>query len=105
LSPDSCLADIQKYCAGETSQELIELLRQAATSVGRREATRDFAKSIGLDRGVTGFVNHTLPVVFHACWSHPSDFESAIQAAIYCGGDADTTAAIVGGIVGSYVGK
>jgi ADP-ribosyl-[dinitrogen reductase] hydrolase len=105
LSPETCLAYIQTFCNGESSQELIELLRQAATSVGRRETTWDFAKSIGLDRGVTGFVNRTVPIVFHACWSHPSDFESAVQAAIYCGGDADTTAAIVGGIIGSYVGK
>lgn len=105
LSPVPCLADFQVFCKGQSSQEVIELLQQAATSVGRRETTQAFAKSIGLDRGVTGFVNYTVPVVFHACWSHPNDFKSAVQAAIYCGGDADTTAAIVGGIVGSYVGK
>ncbi len=33
------------------------------------------------------------------------DFQKAVTAAIECGGDADTTAAIVGGIVGARVGK
>jgi hypothetical protein len=46
-----------------------------------------------------------VPVAIH-CWlSFPDDFKMAAIAAIECGGDADTTAAIVGGIVGTHVGK
>lgn len=37
--------------------------------------------------------------------SHPEDFRQAVTAIIECGGDADTTAAIVGGIVGAGVGE
>jgi hypothetical protein len=48
---------------------------------------------------------HTVPVALHAWFCHPSDYRSAVTSAIACGGDADTTAAIVGGIVGAAVGK
>jgi hypothetical protein len=41
----------------------------------------------------------------HAWLKHPRDFRSAVISVIRCGGDTDTTAAIVGGIVGSAVGK
>ena len=49
--------------------------------------------------------DNTVPVAIH-CWlSFPNDFRKAVTVAIECGGDADTTAAIVGGIVGASVGK
>lgn len=42
--------------------------------------------------------------MIHAWLSHQRDFRKAVTAVIECGGDADTTAAIVGGIVGTGVG-
>ncbi len=85
--------------------ELVELLRSAVASVAKGEATRDYARFLGLDRGVTGYTYHTVPVAIH-CWlSFPNDFQKGVTAAIECGGDADTTAAIVGGIVGARGGK
>lgn len=64
-----------------------------------------FAASLGNDQAVSGFVYHTVSVAIHAWLSHPCDFRAAIQAAVACGGDTDTVAAIVGGIVGAGVGK
>lgn len=85
--------------------EFLQLLRLAVGSVTRGQTTREFATTLGLERGVTGYTYHTVPVAIH-CWlSFPNDFRSAVTAAIEGGGDADTTAAIVGGIVGSRVGK
>ncbi len=84
--------------------ELIELLRRAVRSHGAAETTQAFAESLGLDRGVSGYTYHTVPVAIHAWLSHPTDFRRAVMSIIECGGDADTTAAIVGGIVGAGVG-
>jgi len=85
--------------------DLVELLRSAVASVAKNESTGKYAQALGLDRGVTGYTYHTVPVAIH-CWlSFPRDFREAVIAAIQCGGDADTTAAIVGGIVGAGVGK
>lgn len=83
--------------------ETMSLVHKAVDAVGMD--TERFAASIGLGRGVTGFVDHTVPVAIHAWLSAPQDYLSAVQAVIRCGGDADTTAAIVGGIVGAGVGK
>jgi len=54
---------------------------------------------------VSGYV---IPSVQAAllCWrSHPNDFRAAVTMAVEMGGDTDTVAAIVGGIVGSQVGE
>jgi ADP-ribosylglycohydrolase len=86
------------------AESLLELIQAAAASVGRNETTASFASSIGVAGFVTGFVNHTVPVSIHAWLSYPEDWEQAVQTVIRCGGDADTTAAITGGIVGCRVG-
>jgi ADP-ribosylglycohydrolase len=85
--------------------ELLELLRTAVTSVQKGQSTSDFARSLGLERGVTGYTYHAVPVAVHSWLSFPNDFRQSVIAVIECGGDADTTAAIVGGIVGARVGK
>ncbi|MFG0264136.1 MAG: ADP-ribosylglycohydrolase family protein [Rhodopirellula sp. JB055] len=90
---------------GENGTELVGLLRQAIESVGARESTITFANSLGQGNGVTGYTYHTVPVAIHAWLSHPKDFRQAVTEMIRCGGDADTTAAIVGGIVGAGVGR
>ncbi len=90
--------------AGEAAAELVEWLRQAIDSVTTKESTKAFAQRLGLDRGVSGYTYHTVPVAIHAWLSHPADYRRAVSAIIECGGDADTTAAIVGGIVGAAVG-
>ena len=87
-----------------SAESLLELIKAAAASVDRHETTASFAASIGLTGFVTGFVNHTVPVAIHAWLSYPDDWKRAVQTVIGCGGDADTTAAITGGIVGCRVG-
>jgi ADP-ribosylglycohydrolase len=72
--------------------------------VQKRETTLDFAQVIRLGRGVSGYMYHTIPVVIHAWLSQPTDFRTAIQTVIQCGGDTDTTAAILGGILGAGQG-
>ena len=88
---------------GGTGVELIGLFRQVIDSVNAGESTKAFTESLGLDRGVSGYTYHTVPVAIHAWLSHPKDFRRAVTSIIECGGDADTTAAIVGGIVGAGV--
>jgi ADP-ribosylglycohydrolase len=85
--------------------ELLELLRSAVTSVENGQSTSHFARSLGLERGITGYTYHTVPIAVHSWLSYPNDFRKSVIAVIECGGDADTTAAIVGGIVGARVGK
>ena len=89
---------------GDDGVELTDLLRKAIDSVQNNESTRVFAQSLGLQRGVTGYTYHTVPVAIHAWISYSQNLRKAVTTIIECGGDADTTAAIVAGIVGSGVG-
>ncbi len=95
------LADVLKAEA----DELVVLLRGVLASVESAQSTIAYADSIGLHQGVTGYVYHTVPVVIHAWLLNPDDFRAAVSSVIECGGDADTTAAIIGGIVGTGVGE
>lgn len=73
---------------------------QAWVSTADLEAFRNGA---GFERGVSGFVVHTVPAVVH-CVRRYNTARQAIEAAVRLGGDADTTGAIVGAIVGARVG-
>lgn len=55
-----------------------------------------FAVENGLEKGVTGYVYHTVPVVLYVWWKHFGDYRATVDAVIRCGGDTDTTGAIVG---------
>lgn len=89
----------------EGAGEFTSLIRDTINSINSRGPTLDFAASQGLQKGVSGYVYHTVPIALHAWLSHPDDFKASIITAIECGGDTDTVAAIVGGIAGAYVGK
>ena len=99
------------YCAeverwvGDGGAELVGLLRSAAASATAGQSTPDYAASLGLERGVTGYVYHTVPVAIQAWLLRQHDFRGAVEGIVSCGGDADTTAAIVGGVVGASVGR
>ena len=87
------------------SDPFAPLVEQARQSVNADQTTEDFAASLGLERGVSGYVCHTVPIVLHAWLRYPDDYAQAVQAVIRCGGDTDTTGAIVGAIVGAGVGR
>ena len=84
---------------------MADALAGAVASADAGASTAEFATALGLGRGVTGFVMHTVPIVIHAVLRDSDDFCRAVTAVIRCGGDTDTTGAIVGAIVGSRVGK
>lgn len=70
-----------------------------------QNATLDlYLQSLNLHKGVTGYINHTVPAVLYCFLRHPSDFQTAIEQIILAGGDTDTTAAILGGILGANLG-
>ncbi len=104
VSGESFLSQLKIALAGE-GNDLVALIRDAVNAANMGMTTESFAESMGLAKGVSGYVYHTVPVAIHAWLSNQRDFRSAIAAVIKCGGDTDSTAAIVGGIVGASVGK
>lgn len=90
---------------GRVAEELSRRLGEAVRSVNQGETPAEFVRRLGLTRGPSGYVNDTVPVVVQAWLRSPSDLRVAITEVIRCGGDADTTAALVGGLVGTRVGS
>lgn len=105
VEPAQFADELRRILPDEDAHEMHHLVARAVESLSRAEPTGVFADSLGLYRGVTGYIYHTVPVALHAWLSHPRDFPAAIVDVIRCGGDSDSTAAIVGGIIGSAVGK
>jgi ADP-ribosylglycohydrolase len=58
-----------------------------------------------LGNGSQVLAQDTVPFTLWAAATYLDDYRSAILACIEGGGDVDTTAAIVGGIVASYTGR
>lgn len=106
-SAEEFLADLRRYTVafGVAGAELVVLADRAHASAGAGDTTEDFARTLNCENGVSGYMYHSVPAVLHAWFSHPRDFASAVTAIIRCGGDSDTTAAMLGAIVGSGVGR
>ena len=95
---------MEKFLEGENAKEFLELLKKIVESLNLQKSTEMFAKELGLEKGITGYIYHTVPVALY-CWlKNQQDYKSAIQEIIRCGGDTDTTAAITGGIAGAGAG-
>jgi ADP-ribosylglycohydrolase len=99
------LSQLRSLLPGDAAEELLSAIERALLSLERDESTEAFAASLHLGRGVSGYVNHSVPVAIHAWLRNQGDIRRGIVDVIRCGGDTDTTGAIVGGIVGSSVGK
>ena len=65
----------------------------------------EFAQSQGWSRGVSGYVNQTVPAALY-CWARsPDDFRRCVENAVLLGGDTDSVAAITGAICGAHLGS
>ena len=90
---------------GDDAGELLALVDSAARSVDQKESAADYAARNGCAAGVSGYMFHTIPAVLHVWLAHQSDYRGGVTAMVRLGGDSDTTAAIVGAIIGARVGK
>lgn len=76
------------------------LVQQMKQSFSVRQSVADFAKSLGLAHGVSGYAYHTVPVALYAWMLHKGDFAATVESALNCGGDTDTVGAIAGALAG-----
>lgn len=82
----------------------LNLVEQACISAQENESGVVFADKLGNHKGVSGYVYDTVPVVIQVWLRNQGRYSQGIREIIYLGGDTDTTAAILGGIIGSSTG-
>ena len=83
---------------------LLAALGQIEVHLEQQASAQEFADDLGLQKGISGFINHTVPVALYVWLRYPHDYRQAVEAIIALGGDADTTGAIVGGLMGASLG-
>lgn len=99
---DFAAQDFLRFAKPYVADEpLLANFTSACEFAAHGKSAEEFADSLGLSRGVSGFINHTVPVAIF-CWlRHRDDFRAAVEAAVCLGGDTDTVGAIVGGLLGA----
>lgn len=88
----------------DAAREALQLLKRAANSAGRGQSGAEFCAELGLQGGVSGYIFHTMPVVIQVYLHRRDDFRGALEEIVALGGDTDSTAAILGGILGARLG-
>ena len=82
-------------------QEWIEIIEKMEVSLENELSVKDFCRVLKLEKGVTGYIYHTVPVAIYSLLLNEADFEKSLTDVLSCGGDADTTGAIVGSMLGA----
>ena len=98
-------ARLEHLLFDEGAGEFLALVNDAVQSAERGSTTEAFLQSQNLQNGISGYIYHTVPAVIHAWLNHPGDFRETLLDIISCGGDTDTTGAIIGAVMGSAIGK
>ncbi len=83
--------------------ELRARLLHVAELLASGEEAEELSSRLGFERGVSGYINNTVPAALFCALAYPS-FRDALEHAIMLGGDSDTTAAVTGGIAGAMHG-
>ena len=86
-------------------REWQEICRKLTGALAAGRTVAEFADELGLQRGVTGYAYHSVPVAIYAWLRHAGDFRSALTTVLDCGGDTDTAGAIVGALMGAQSGR
>ena len=99
-----CYEDALRCLRISEYPEWLEAWSHMERSLQQGDSVPGFARGLGLEQGVSGYAYHTVPVALYAWLRHRGDFATAVTAAIRCGGDTDTVAAIAGAVAGGDVG-
>ena len=91
--------------SGEQEPQWLAIVEDMTRAVVGDWSVQAYADSLGLSKGVSGFVYHTVPVVSYAWYRHFGDFRATLSAVLDCGGDTDTSGAIAAALAGAVVGE
>jgi ADP-ribosyl-[dinitrogen reductase] hydrolase len=95
---------IARTALPDADERLQDLLARIETHLARGDSIAQFADALKLQRGVSGYIYHTVPVAIYAWLRWPGEFRRPVEEVIALGGDADTTGAITGALAGATCG-
>ncbi|MDB5097945.1 MAG: ADP-ribosylation/Crystallin [Cyanobacteria bacterium RYN_339] len=89
---------------GEGDAEWARLGTLVEAHLARQATLAEFAAVLGLERGVTGYMYHSVPVAAYAWLRHWGDFEATVAGVVALGGDTDSVGSFAGALAGGVVG-
>jgi ADP-ribosyl-[dinitrogen reductase] hydrolase len=95
---------LQKAIAGSKQAAIRDKLNELTPFLNQSRSPSAVARHFGWDRGISGFIVPTTVMATYCFLRYPTNFERAVRSAIRLGGDTDSVAAIVGGLVGAHIG-
>lgn len=107
-SPQQAPVDLffREVCPLLKGEELQKFLTIARFCLDQNKSLDEFLECLHIGKkGVSGYVNHTVPAVVYAWLRFYGDYRKTIEALIHAGGDTDTSAAIAGALAGITAGK
>jgi ADP-ribosyl-[dinitrogen reductase] hydrolase len=103
ILPEEYHQQLAELLPAQGAEEFLILLYRVIETVHQQKSAQSFAQELDLSDGITGYMYHTIPLVLQVWLRHQHDYPSALLEIIACGGDTDTTAAILGSILGARV--
>ena len=104
-SPSGYNASLRDMLGDDDADEFLSLIDRACESANRGVSVAFFAERLGSMKGISGYALHTVPCVIQTWLRFCDDYAGGVKEIICAGGDTDTTAAILGGIIGARVGR
>jgi hypothetical protein len=98
-------SEFLKLCRQECmDDEWQQTISKVETALVAEDSAIEFAQSIGCEKGISGYIVHTVAAVLF-CWLRwPGEFRRPLEQIVKLGGDTDTTGAILGGLAGAMCG-
>jgi ADP-ribosyl-[dinitrogen reductase] hydrolase len=100
-SPEAFIDVLEQAGSDDEWRNIIGSIREG---IGQNMSVFQFASYMGLEKGVTGYIYHTVPVALYSWYRHFGNFEISLMSVLNCGGDTDTVGAITGALAGISVG-
>lgn len=95
---------LKKAIAASSQAEIKERLEALRPFLENQRSPSAVARHFHWDLGISGFIVPTTVMAVYCCLRYPTDFCRAVNSAVGLGGDSDSLAAVVGGLVGAHVG-
>lgn len=92
-------------CAWRAPQEWRACMARLDDALQRGLEVEAFCGELGLERGVSGFVLHSVPVALYAALRHRDDPRRGLEEVWRAGGDTDTVGAMAGALLGTLHGE
>jgi len=98
--------DLDRLIPLESDDEWRDCIHRIKQAVSEGWTLHQFAKEIGCEHGISGYIYHTVPVAIFAILIHRhTSFEECLESVWSLGGDVDTVGAVTGALAGLHFGK